>query len=57
MYGEDQRTALKELAEISEINLTTHASMGIMGLAGMDQQGNFSKEQRKLGVDEIKKSN
>jgi len=26
-------------------------------MPGVDQQGNFSKEQRKLGVDEIKKSN
>jgi len=30
--------------------------MGIMGLAGQDQQGNFSKEQRKLAVDEIKRA-
>jgi len=56
MYGKDQRQAMKELAEINEVNLTTHASYGIMGLAGMDQQGNFSKEQRKLAVDEIKRA-
>jgi hypothetical protein len=56
MYGKDQRQALRELAEIAEIKLTTHASYGIMGLAGMDQQGNFSKEQRKLAVDEIKRA-
>jgi sugar phosphate isomerase/epimerase len=56
MYGKDQRQALKEIAEIAEVKLTTHASYGIMGLAGMDQQGNFSKEQRKLAVDEIKRA-
>lgn len=56
MYGVDQREALRELAKINEIKLTTHASMGIMGLAGIDQQGNFSKEQRKLAVDEIKRA-
>jgi sugar phosphate isomerase/epimerase len=56
MYGWDQRQALKELAEVAEVKLTTHASLGIMGLAGMDQQGNFSKEQRKLAVDEIKRA-
>jgi sugar phosphate isomerase/epimerase len=56
MYGEDQRRAMRELAEINEVNLTTHASFGIMGLAGMDQQGNFSKEQRKLAVDEIRRA-
>ena len=46
MYGEDQRAAMRELAEVNEVNLTTHAAFGIMGTAGMDQQGNFSKEQR-----------
>ncbi len=56
MYGKDQRQALKELAEIAEVKLTTHASYGIMGLAGIDQQGNFSKEQKKLAVDEIKRA-
>ena len=56
MYGEDQRQALRELAKIAEVNLTTHAAYGIMGLAGIDQQGNFSKEQKKLAVDEIKRA-
>jgi len=56
MYGKDQRTALRELAEVTEVNLTTHASFGIMGLAGADQQGNFSKEHKKMAIDEIKKA-
>ena len=56
MYGEDQRQAIREMAKINEVNFTTHASMGINGLAGMDQQGNFSEENRKLGIDEIKRA-
>ncbi len=56
MYGKEQRQAMRELAKISEVNLTTHASFGIMGLAGMDQQGNFSKDQRKVAVDEIRRA-
>jgi hypothetical protein len=56
LYGEDQRQALRELAEIAEVNLTTHASFGIMGFAGADQQGNFSEEYRKVSVDEIKRA-
>ncbi|MBW2996006.1 sugar phosphate isomerase/epimerase [Candidatus Woesearchaeota archaeon] len=57
MYGEEQRQALREIAEINEINLTTHAGFGVMGLAGMDQRsGNFSKEQKKTSVDEIKRA-
>ncbi len=57
MYGEEQRQALRELAEINEVNLTTHAGFGIMGLAGMDpRSGNFSKEQKKTAVDEIRRA-
>ena len=58
MYGEDTRTALKELAQITEVNLSTHAAYGIMGLAGFtgDYQGNFNKEHRKVSVDEIKRA-
>jgi sugar phosphate isomerase/epimerase len=57
MYGKEQREAMRELAEINEINLTTHAGFGIMGLAGMDQRsGNFSKEYRKTAIDEIKRA-
>jgi len=56
MYGKEQREAMRELAEINEVNLTTHAAFGIMGLAGMDQSGNFSKEYRKIAIDEIKRA-
>lgn len=56
MYGKEQRQAIRELAEINEVNLTTHSSFGIMGTAGMDRNGNFSDEQRKFVVDEIKRA-
>jgi len=56
MYGKEQREAIRELAKINEINVTTHAGFNIMGLAGMDQQGNFSKDQRKVAVDEIRRA-
>lgn len=55
-YGSDKRQAIKEMAEINEMDITTHASAGVMGLAGMDQQGNFSADQRKSNVDEIKRA-
>src|SRR3989344_3056493 len=54
MYGSKQRQALKELQAANKFDFTTHASVGIMGLAGMDQRGNFSKEHRERAVDEIK---
>ena len=48
LYGKLQRQALEEMGRASNVDWTTHASYGVMGLAGMDQQGNFSKQNKKL---------
>ncbi|MBU4283633.1 MAG: sugar phosphate isomerase/epimerase [Nanoarchaeota archaeon] len=56
MFGKYHRQALRELSKANEINLTTHASVGIPGLAGQDQQGNFSDEQRKIALDEVNRA-
>jgi len=56
MYGKEQRQALEELRRVNEVNLTTHATFQVGGLAGQDQQGNFNEEQRKFAVDEIKRA-
>ncbi len=56
MYGKLQRQALEELSRANQVNFTTHASVGVMGLAGMDQQGNFSKANKKFSIDEIKRA-
>jgi len=54
MFGKMQRQAFKEMQYANQFDFTTHASVGVMGLAGMDQQGNFSKQNQKRAVDEIK---
>jgi sugar phosphate isomerase/epimerase len=56
VYGKLQRQALEELQRANKVDFTTHASFGVMGLAGMDQQGNFSKQNKKFAVDEIKRA-
>ena len=56
MYGELQRQALREMQVASEVSFTTHATVGVMGLAGMDQQGNFSKTNKNFAVQEIKRA-
>src|SRR3989338_1516469 len=55
-YGEAQRRALQELGKANEVNFTTHASFGIQGLAGMDQQGNFSKSSKNFSIQEIRRA-
>lgn len=56
LYGKLQRQALEEMSRSTGVEFTTHASFGVMGLAGMDQQGNFSKAAKQMGVDEIKRA-
>jgi hypothetical protein len=56
MYGKLQRQALREIQTSNRTDFTTHATVGVMGLAGMDQQGNFSKQNRNMAVDEIKRA-
>ncbi len=55
-YGKLQRQALREMQEANEYNFTTHASVGVYGLAGMDQQGNFSKQNKNMAINEIKRA-
>lgn len=60
MYGKEHRQAIRELGAINEVNFTTHAAMGVMGLSGFtgDNPYNvwFQKEYRKQGVDEVKRA-
>ncbi|HCX24290.1 MAG TPA: hypothetical protein DHN29_20375 [Cytophagales bacterium] len=56
IYGKLQRQALEEMSRSTGVDFTTHASFSVMGLAGMDQQGNFSKASKQMGVDEIKRA-
>jgi hypothetical protein len=51
----EQRQAIRELARINEVNLTTHSTFQVGNLSGLGQRG-FSEQQRKNGIDEIKKA-
>ncbi|PIN75938.1 hypothetical protein COV17_03375 [Candidatus Woesearchaeota archaeon CG10_big_fil_rev_8_21_14_0_10_36_11] len=56
MYGKVQRQALREIQTANRVDFTTHSSVGVMGLAGMDQQGNFNRQSKKQAVDEIRRA-
>ncbi len=56
MYGKKQRQALSEIAKANRVDFTTHATVGVYGLAGMDQQGNFSKTSKNFSLQEIKRA-
>ncbi|MFH1276062.1 MAG: TIM barrel protein [Candidatus Woesearchaeota archaeon] len=56
MYGKKQRQALVELQKANRVDFTTHATVGVYGVAGMDQQGNFSKQNKSMALNEIKRA-
>lgn len=56
MYGEDQRQAIRELANINEIRLTTHAAYNVMGMMGHDQRDNFSLTNATQNLHEIQRA-
>ena len=56
MYGKKQRQALEEIGIANRVDFTTHATVGVYGLAGMDQQGNFSKTSKNFSLQEIKRA-
>ncbi len=55
MYGKKQRQALVEIGAANKVDFTTHATVGVYGLAGQTQQG-FSKQQKSMSVQEIKRA-
>jgi Xylose isomerase-like TIM barrel len=56
LYGKMHRKALRELADINQIQFSTHAAITVNGLSGQDKDGNFSDEFREQSVDEIKRA-
>ncbi|MDP3734667.1 MAG: TIM barrel protein [Nanoarchaeota archaeon] len=56
MYGKKQREALVEMGKANRIDFTTHSTVGVYGLAGMDQQGNFSKASKNYSLQEVKRA-
>ncbi len=57
MYGNEERAAIRDLAKINKIELSTHAAPGIVGASGFNpQQGKFSDEHQQNVINEIKRT-
>ena len=56
MYGLKQRQALVEIGKANQVDFTTHSTVGVYGLSGMDQQGNFSKSAKNDSLQEVKRA-
>lgn len=55
MFGKLKREEVRQLAKINGVTLSTHASLGISGVAGLTQQG-FSDKAQKDTLIELKRT-
>lgn len=57
-YGRDERSAIRELAKINDIELTTHSTpIGVAPLSGIDpQRGQYNDDARKSAMDEVRRA-
>ena len=55
MYGKEEREALRQLAKINEVNLTTHTSPRIPSLSGL-AQNQFRDEVAEQALNEVKRT-
>lgn len=55
-YGTEERRAMRDLAKVNNIELTTHSSpIGVAPLSGITERG-YSEEARKNSMDEIRRA-
>ena len=56
-YGKEERQAMRDLARINKVNVSTHATIALNGLSGFNQQeGGFTESARKFGLTEIQRA-
>ncbi len=54
-YGKEEREAIRELAKINKVDLTTHATVGVGGLAGFTERG-LDEATRERNLKEIERA-
>ena len=55
MYGSEERKAIRELAQINKVELSTHATVGMTGLSGFSERG-FNNERAETVLGELKRA-
>jgi sugar phosphate isomerase/epimerase len=56
-FGRRERQDMLDLAGYNKVDTTTHATVGVQGLSGLNmQQGKFDDQMRKQAIDEIKRA-
>ena len=57
MFDKTKREQIRQLSKINKVSVSTHASIGISGLTGIDQQnGRFSDTEAEKTLNELKRT-
>lgn len=57
MFGKEKREAIRQMAKVNDVQLTTHATVATQGLAGFDnQRGQFSDGASATSMHEIQRA-
>ncbi|MEM4245618.1 MAG: hypothetical protein QXR60_05450, partial [Candidatus Nanoarchaeia archaeon] len=57
MFGKDKREAMRQLAKVNEVVLSTHASVGVQGISGLDPHENaFTPKAAEEAIHEIERT-
>lgn len=57
MFGKDKREAMRQLSKINEVIVSTHASVGVQGLSGLDPRENaFTPQASENVIHEIERT-
>ncbi len=55
MFGKDKREAIRQMAKINEVNVTTHATIGVGNLSGLTNRG-FERQAQQNTLHEIQRT-
>lgn len=55
-FDKEERAEMRNLARINEVESSTHATVGITGIAGFDPQRGFEEQNREQSIKEIKRA-
>ncbi len=57
MFGKDKREAMRQLSKINEVVVSTHASIGVQGISGLDPKENaFTPQASENVIHEIERT-
>ncbi len=56
MFGKEERDAMRQMAKINDVTVSTHSAVNVIGHAGLGSEGKFDESQRQKALFEAQRS-